>query len=251
MALRSIHLGVTLPFETTEEMQDSEEILDNLLAIVCRVNRQYLRRNPNTPSLYESGVVYAPPEQSVAPPIEKDKLQELFRLLKEMKQEPHTAMMVYRIISGIESFLDIPNLYKRGRGDCNELVPVRIAELWRAGVLARPYLQKSPLPNAFGGITYHVIVQWPDKSGEDPSLILGMGGPMRAADRREEIRKNKERWSTYMAAAQHLVQAEGALPEEVGQQIDMMGLMPKDGVFRIGGSPIDVVGDGRRRRRAA
>jgi hypothetical protein len=38
-----------------------------------------------------------------------------------------------------------------------------------------------------------VLVRWPDNTLEDPSLLLGMSQPERAADRQEEIRKNNER----------------------------------------------------------
>jgi hypothetical protein len=79
---------------------------------------------------------------------------------------------------------------------------------------------------------YHAIVQWPDGSSEDPSLILGMGGASRADDRREEIRKNAERWGNYMTAAQQLIAAEGVPPEAAMNRIDAMGLAPRDGVFR-------------------
>jgi hypothetical protein len=57
-----------------------------------------------------------------------------------------------------------------------------------------------------GGTTYHALVSWPpDRRGgyrtsEDPSLLLGMGGADRAADRAEEIRKNAERCNMARAA---------------------------------------------------
>lgn len=225
--MRDIHLGIRLPFSSPQEMEHSEDILDRLLGIMCRVNLAYLLRNPQTPALYDSGVQYAPPDQTAAPPIDQAKLQTLLSLLREMNQEPETALLIVRILKGIEIFLDIPSLYRRGKGDCNELAPVRVAELWRAGILARPYLLKAP--NGRAGITYHAIVQWGDGSSEDPSLILGMGGPARAAERAEEIRKNKERWDNHMAAAVRLIAAEGVPPEVVGRQIDRMGLLPKSG----------------------
>jgi hypothetical protein len=134
------------------------------------------------------------------------------------------------MLKGIEIFLDIPGLMRRGKGDCNELVPMRVAELWNAGIAASPYLTKAP--NDKGGWTYHAIVLWPDGSSEDVSLILGMGGPDLANERREEIRKNIERWQNYMEAAKRLVAAEGISPNDLTQQIDQMGLVPKSGVFK-------------------
>jgi hypothetical protein len=73
--MRGIHLGVALPFETAEDQNDSEEILHRLLAIMCRLNRQHLRKNPDTLPLYDSGVIYTPPDQAVAPVIEPARLR--------------------------------------------------------------------------------------------------------------------------------------------------------------------------------
>lgn len=229
--MKDIYLGISLDFESITEQDHSEDILMWILGTISRLNRLYLERHPDTPSLYSSGVVYTPPDQAAAPVVDKDKLKKLFSLLKSMNLEPETGLMIYRLVKGAEVFLDIPALYRRGRGDCNELAPVRVAELWRAGIAATPYLTKDR--NDRGGWSYHALVKWPDGSSEDPSLILGMGGPEREADRQEEIRKNKERWANYLAAAQHLVEAEGVSPKVAGKQIDLMGLLPRDGVFRV------------------
>lgn len=225
-------MGFSLPFETAEEQDDSEDILLLLLGVNCRLNKLFLARNPGTPSLYDSGVVYTPPDQCDGrPPLKKSTLKKLLTLLRDEAQiDPETAMMIVRLIRGVEIFLDIPNLYRRGKGDCNELVPVRVAELWRAGIPASPYLTKEP--NDRGGITYHAIVQHPDGSSEDPSRILGMGGPTAQALRREEIRKNAERQVNYMADAQYLVANGMSSPDKLVRQINAMGLAPSDGVFR-------------------
>lgn len=241
MSMKDIHLGIRLEFSNGEEQEDSEDILMRLLGILCRINLQYLKRNPGTKSLYDSGVIYTPPDQCDGrPPLKQSTLKKLLKILRDEAQvDPETALMIVRMLKGIEIFLDIPALYRRGKGDCNELAPVRVAELWRAGIAASPYLVKQR--NERGGWTYHAIVQWPDGSAEDPSLILGMGGPERADERREEIRKNAERWSNYMAAAKQLIDAEGASPEDLSTTIDAMGLAPSDGVFR---SPyMSAVGD--------
>jgi len=229
--MRDIYLGVRLPFDTAEDQEDSEDYLMWLLGTISRLNRLYLRRHPHTQPLYESGVRYVPPDQLSAPALKREDLRDLFGVLKRMGQPPETALMVYRVCKGAEVFLDIPSLYQRGAGDCNELVPVRVAELWRAGIGASPYLTKER--NARGGWTYHALVLWPDGSSEDPSLILGMGGEARAADRKEEIRKNKERWDNHLAAAAYLIAAEGADPAAAAKQVDSLGLVPRDGVFRL------------------
>jgi hypothetical protein len=244
MSMRDLHISAKLNFDDQEEQSFSEDILLRVLGINCRVNLHYLKQNPNTPPLYESGVLYTPPDQADGrPPLNRGKLRKFLAIVRDMGIDPETALMIVRMLKGIEIFLGIPETYRRGKGDCNELVPIRIAELWRAGIAASPYLTWEH--NERGGISYHCIVQWPDGSAEDPSLILGMGGKDRAADRAEEIRKNAERWSTYMAAAQQLIHAEGASPVELGRQIDLMGLAPRDGVFR---SPYPYVGASPRQR---
>jgi len=231
MSMRDLHLGFQLDFESPDEQEDSEDILMRLLGINSRLNLLYLRRNPDTVPLYDSDVTYTPPDQADGrKPLSKAWLSRFLKMLRDQEVDTETALMIVRMLKGIEIFLDVRALYRRGKGDCNELVPLRVAELWRAGIAASPYLTKEP--NERGGMTYHAIVLWPDGSSEDPSLILGMGGPENADRRREEIRKNAERWGNYMAAAKRLIAVEGAAPEAVGRKIDAMGLAPRDGVFR-------------------
>lgn len=229
MSLRDIHLGFKIPFDSPDNQDDSEYILLMIMGLNARLNSMYLRNNPSTPNLYDSGVYYTPPDQADGrPPVDRDQLQKLLKLLREMGQEPETALMIVRMLKGIEIFLDIPALYRRGKGDCNELVPVRLAELWRGGVAASPYLIKQR--NDRGGWTYHALVLHPDGSSECPSLILGMGGTAAADFREEEIRKNVERWDNSVRDAAQLASV-GVPGEALSDQIDSMGLVPKSGVF--------------------
>jgi len=231
VSMRDLILGVRLEFDGEAERRHSEEILRRLLGIVCRHNLLYLNRNPNTKPLYESGVVYSPPDQTTAPPLDKGKARQLLELLASMKQPPETREQVLRLVRGAEVFLDIPSLYERGHGDCNELVPVRVAELWRAGIRATPWLV-NPVPNPGGGLSYHAIVVYlDDYTMEDPSLILGMGGPSRSADREEARRQNRERLENYVSAARRLVETGDVHPVSVGRQVDMLGLVPRNGKF--------------------
>lgn len=226
--MRDIYLGVRLPFQTADEQGDSQEILRRLLGVVCRLNLLYLKRHPSTPSLYESGVKYTPPDQTKAPPLDTGKVKQIMTILQSMNLTPDIGEMVYRIMRGAETFRDIPSLYRRKEGDCNELVPVRVAELWRAGIMATPWLV-NPVRNHNGGLSYHAIVVWPDGSAEDPSLILGMGGAARAAERTEEIRKNKERWQNFVREAKTLITSEGVSADILGEQIDALKLIPRGG----------------------
>lgn len=219
MSMRDLHLGFKLDFSTPEARRKSEQVLLRILGINVLHNLMYLDDHPDTPTLYESGIVYTEPDQADGrPPLTRSKLKKLLAALRATGIDPETALMIVRMVKGIEIFLDIPGLLRRGKGDCNELVPMRIAELWRAGIWATPYLTKAP--NEKGGISYHAIVVWPDGSAEDPSLILGMGGPERADERREEIRKNAERVENLTAEGWSL------------DEIVSAGLVPSDGMFR-------------------
>lgn len=237
--MKTIHLGLTLPFDSPQVRDSSERFLMAILGHNCVINHRYLRHHPKTPKLYDSGITYAPPDQAAdAKRISSGAMERVAKLLRKEGAEPHRIESVLQLLDGVEEFLDLPTLYKRGQGDCNELVPVRVAELWRAGVLASPYLTKQP--GQGGGLVYHAVLRWPDGSLEDPSLILGMGGPGRAGDRQEEIRKNHDRWESHLAAAQKLIAEEGASPAVLGAEIDLLGLLPTDGVFRVGGRPVSV-----------
>lgn len=225
-------LGLTLPFATAADRFSSEHVLKHLLGFSCMVNHRYLLRHPDTKRLYDSGIVYSLPDQQTAPRrVSGSGIQRIESTLRAEGADKHTIDNVLRILNGVEEFLDIPELYARGHGDCNELVPVRVAELWRAGIDAEPRLVR-PSANSQGGLTYHTVVYYPnDDSHEDPSIILGMGGKSRAAERREEIRKNYERLDNYMTEAEQLI-ADGIDPDDIAHEISLMGFAPKGG-FRV------------------
>ena len=122
----------------------SQECLQWLLEALVNCNRAYLRRYPQCPSLYASGVRYA----------------------RER---------------GTEDWSGIRCMLKTMRGDCEDLASWRVAELReRTGEPARPYL-KFRRVNGFWH--YHIQVMRYEKVGgvwlpkreiEDPSRILGM-----------------------------------------------------------------------------
>lgn len=239
--MSDIVLGVSLPFQTPADRAASEKILLDLLGATSLVNLRYLDAHPETPRLYDSGIAYTPPDQATRPPLDPADLAALRQLLSRMRQEPEVQDLIERILRGVEIFLDVPSLYARGKGDCNELAPVRIAELWQAGIDASPHLIKD---RGLGGSwTYHAAVLHPDGSSEDPSRILGMGDPRL---RLEEIRKNTERYVGHMALGVEVCNASGYAPEVLGQQMNLAGYLPRDGVFRVGGPPVDLLGWARR-----
>lgn len=233
--MRDIVLGCSLPFETPADRRASEHILLDLLGAVCLVNLRYLDQNSGLPRLYDSGVTYCPPDQTTRPPLDPGNVATLRALLTHMGQEKEVQDLIVRILRGVEIFLDVPALYARGKGDCNELAPVRVAELWQAGVNAAPHLVKER--NMMGGWTYHAVVKWPDGSQEDPSRILGMGEPDLRA---EEIRKNAERYALHLGEGLAICGASGYPREALRQQMQLLGLLPRSGVFSAGGPAIDV-----------
>lgn len=242
--MSDIVLGVHLPFQTEGDRAASEHILLGLLGFTSLVNLRYLDAHPETPRLYDAGIAYAKPDQITRPELREQDLRELRTLLGRMGQEPEVQDMIERILRGVEIFLDVPALYARGKGDCNELAPVRVAELWQAGIDASPHLLAEK--NPFGGWTYHAAVKWPDGSSEDPSRILGMGDPRL---RLQEIGANTERYLRYMSDGAAVCAQEGYPREVLSHQMDLLGLLPRDGVFRVGGPPVDLCGWARQQAR--
>lgn len=113
---------------------------------LCAWNCDYLRAHPDTPLFYRAGLRY--------------------------QREP----------PGQEDFQPIPELYRRGYGDCEDLAAARAAELRvRFGVNAVPEVVQ------IGPTLWHIIVRLPNGQAEDPSAHLGMEVPpqMAAAGRRK------------------------------------------------------------------
>lgn len=126
-------------FRGPGDLVRSERVLRGLLLALASADASYLREHPECPMLYESGVVYEP-------------------------EEP-----------GHEDWQTVPYVLARGEADCEDLACFRVAELRvRFGIRATPRLTWRPQPH---GRLYHITVQWPDGSWEDPSKILGMGKP--------------------------------------------------------------------------
>lgn len=106
---------------------------------ISRINEKYLRDNPNTPALYESGVKYA------------------------REGSP-------------EQWFDIPNILRRGEDDCEGLAGWRCAECRVAGFDSDPVLKRFERDD--GSVLYHCITEIHMPDGrvvlDDPSARLGM-----------------------------------------------------------------------------
>lgn len=129
---------------TFKDSRDREWLTPLLVPLVeslAGVNVAYLSRNPRTPSLYQSGVVYSDDQETC------DSCEDLW--------------------------WDIPVVLSHGFGDCEDLAAWRIAELWMQGIAARPHVTSGM--NGRDKVLYHIQVMYPDGQIEDPSRILGMG----------------------------------------------------------------------------
>jgi hypothetical protein len=102
-------------------------------------NCDWLKRHPETPSLYQSGVRY--------------------------KSDP---------IGSAEDFRPIPRVLSMGCGDCDDLAAWRVAEL-----RVREHIRAVPEVIAIKPGLWHVFVRLPDGRAEDVSAHLGMQVPKR------------------------------------------------------------------------
>ncbi len=115
----------------------AERVIEALLDALALANLEYLRANPGTPSLYRSGVRYADDD------------------------------------GPLDEWRDIPSVLSHGEGDCDDLVPWRLAELWNSGHRnARSIAHLQRAEN--GQDVFHALIRVEGNQTEDPSRILGM-----------------------------------------------------------------------------
>jgi hypothetical protein len=195
------HIWVeTTAFESEDLREKTEEDLCFFMEALTFRNQHYLRQRPDTPRLYKSGVVWEKPRQA-AGSVEAEILREALGSAAKKKDIRIVLDKIDDVLGG-EHFCDIGVILELGKIDCDGLACWRAAELRQAGIKARPMMTSRK--RIGGGTTYHAIVRWPafgdaisgnpyEESDEDPSLLLGMSQPDRAAERQEEIRKNVER----------------------------------------------------------
>lgn len=201
--LRHVHVETTM-FAPADDVVETRKDLVWLLEAIVQRDQDYLRQRPNTPRLYKSGVRYAVPKQFGGECEEATILRKALGRAANQRDVRQVLEKVQDVFGG-EHFCDIGVIRELGEIDCDGLACWRAAELRQAGIPARPYMtHKTRLD---GGTTYHALVLWPPfgrnpyPTSEDPSLLLGMAQPQRAADRQEEIRKNVERCEDIRAGA--------------------------------------------------
>lgn len=194
--LRYILFDTTLFGSGEPDIEETRTDLMWIMEALTQRNQNYLKQRPNTPPLYKSGVVYKLPAQFDG---ECPEVTTLKKVLGKTASQTDVAAVLddMQNVFGGERFRDIGRIIENGGGDCDNLACWRVAELRQQGIAAKPYMTNRERSD--GGTTYHALVQWPPfanvpyPTSEDPSLMLGMSQPKRAADRQEEIRKNTER----------------------------------------------------------
>ncbi len=193
-------------FSPGDNPVESRRDLGWLLEALVQRNQAYLKDHPDTPLLYQSGVVYERPAQFLGGTPEVQVLKEALGP-KQYETKVAAVLGIMQQILGGERFRDIGVLYARGKGDCDNVASARVAELRQAGIKASPLLTWRRRLD--GGYTYHVLVKWPDNFNindgpdslrEDPSLLLGMGGEGKRLERERELEKNRKRVAMVLRA---------------------------------------------------
>lgn len=209
--LRHVLFDLSL-FADDSDRENSQKRVLWLLQALTNCDRLYLQENPDTPLIYQSGIKYKVPaqfEQEEVPEIET------VRSFLNKNSAPDSVLKALTALSdmtgGGEHFRDIPRIIENGGGDCDNVASWRAAELCEMGIPAKPYITWRK--RADGGTTYHVVVLWPDGTHEDPSLLLGMGGASRTADRVEEERKLGERTGDFVSG--YMKGKKGTIPDLV------------------------------------
>lgn len=207
--LRHVLFDMAL-FVDEADRENSQKRVLWLLEALTRCNQLYLRQNPDTPRIYDAPIEYKVPAQMEGTDVPEVSLIRDFLASRGAPSNVMAALdKLYNICGGGEIFREIPRILENGGGDCDNLAAWRTAELRELGIDAMPYITWRR--RADGGMTYHVIVLWPDGSSEDPSLLLGMGYPNREADRIAEEEKLGERAADFIKGLSQTRRMSGGL----------------------------------------
>lgn len=203
--LRYVLFDTTM-FSDDDDIERTRKDLCWFMEALVQRNVDYLKARPSTPKMYKSGIRYQVPMQFDGECREAKVLRQALGSVARSNAQVAEVLGLVQSVFGGERFRDVGRILENGGGDCDNIASWRVAELRQAGIEARPYMTHRMRSD--GGTTYHALVRWPpiNELGrvgnkapdhlwttEDPSLLLGMGGAERNADRNEEIRKNQER----------------------------------------------------------
>jgi hypothetical protein len=257
-----------LKFDDPVTQRRNENRLLLALEFLAQLDGDYLDDHPETPHLYDTGIAYKRPEQ-LDSKLTRSQVNGLRKFLKGLNFTDYAIEAHVAMAMGTEMFRQIGRIDENGGTDCDGWSPWRTAELRRAGMRgAKPGVVSREVG---GRIIMHTVTMLPDplpsllallgeeapapatgESDEDPSLILGMGGAGRFADRLKEIKTCWDRHDFYMDQAKALISAKRAsVGEDAARdyartllaKIDSLGFVPKDGKFKmIGNEPAQALG---------
>lgn len=135
------------------------EAMGFLLEALVKINRSHLRRFPNTPRLYKSGVRYDPMDPPEGSACGDDDWADVVRVLETKSPEGNPI------------------------GDCEELSCWRAAELQEFfGIHATPhvFLRRDWIKDEDGKRQrrhlYHIVVRWPEGLQKYPKTVKRMNG---------------------------------------------------------------------------
>lgn len=212
-------------FGPGESAAEAETDLNWMLEALVQRDQDYLKQHPETPRLYKSGVYWEAPKQFAGECEEVHVLRAALGASAKQRDVRKVLEKVQQVFGG-EYFADVGVILRNGKHDCDGLAAWRTAELRQAGIPAKAMMTKRQRVD--GGTTYHALVMWPPfgttpyPSSEDTSLILGMGGADRAADRAEELRKNADRCNDIKTMGSNVLHP--MAPSAPGAIEDVLGL---------------------------
>jgi hypothetical protein len=131
-----------MSLSTTGDPDVDRATVATLISALHQIDRAYIARNPETPCVYESGVVY--------------------------EREPF----------GGGFWMDVGRVLARGSADCEDLACYRASWLNVRGVdrFATPVILTFDDSERTGIVHFHVVVRRGNGTIEDPSKALGMPG---------------------------------------------------------------------------
>lgn len=147
-------------FGNEAERAASERVLTKALELLLTANVEYLRLHPETPGIYQAGVRYKR---------EPLRNQEWLRIRVPL---PGGGERIAIFPRPPEEWKTAPYCIDDRFADCEDLACWLAAQrIVRNGINARPTFTF----RNYGNVSvYHIIVQYPDGTTEDPSRKLGM-----------------------------------------------------------------------------
>lgn len=118
------------PFENFERLS---RVVAGFVEALARANLEWLAKHPETPALYQARIKYV-----------ED--------------------------TGSDDWCDIPEVLKRGIGDCDDFAAWRLAELWRMG--EREAKAAVDVTKQGDRITYHAFILRANGTPEDPAALI-------------------------------------------------------------------------------